>query len=516
MVQKLQLEHVTPSVSRLRSVVSQLLACMAPNLLLLDLGMAISFATIAVPDLLDATEGLSLNKSQASWFGSLSYLTQPFGAILSGPIVDYFGRKKATFMVNIPHLLAWILMYFASNVPMLFIANGLLGLGTGLMEAPINSYVGEITEPSIRGALCTVTQLFTALGVLVMYYLGTVMDWRQAALICICAPLASMLFILTVPETPVWLLSRGREKDALKSLCYLRGWTTAENVREEYDQLSVYSKKLQRCVICCKTEEDDTKDCEHYRMNFMRRFFLKFRYVMITKETLRPFTLIIMYFLFHSMTGFNPIRPNMVNVCSAFGMPYDGKHIVLMVGILTFVTSCLTVLLIKMLGKRKLAISAMFCAALSCMALSIYAKNNLPSTVFSYDVSTFPTELSYIPLVFFYCLTIFHGFGIPWVLLGEVFPFRSRAAAQGFAAAGNYLIMFVGSKTFLNFETNYALTGAFSLYAAFGFAGAIYLYFFLPETEGKTLQEIESYYSGKFRHFADDPFINIFKRFKRK
>ncbi|CAG9793502.1 unnamed protein product [Diatraea saccharalis] len=516
MVQKLQLDPVTPSKSRFKSVVSQLLACMAPNLLLLDLGMAISFATIAVPDLLNAPEGLSLNESQASWFGSISFLTQPVGALLSGPIVDYFGRKKATFMVNIPHLVAWITLYFAWNLPMLFIANGLMGMGTGLMEAPINSYVGEITEPSIRGALCTVTQFFTSIGVMLMYFLGTIVNWRKAALVSIAAPVASMLFILLVPETPVWLLSRGREKDALKSLCYLRGWTKPENVREEFDQLTVYSKKLQRCVICCKTEEDETKDCEHYKMNCIRRFLLKFRYVMLSKETLRPFTLVILYFLFSSMSGLTPIRPNMVNVCGAFGMADDGKHIVFVIGILTFATSGLTIILIKLLGKRKLAISAMFGSAIFCMALSIYAKKYLETSVFSYDTSTFPQEQSYLPLVLFYFVGIFNGLGIPWVLLGEVFPFRSRAAAQGFAAAGNYIIMFVGSKTFLNFETHFALAGAFGIYAAFAYAGTIYLYFFLPETEGKTLQEIEGYYSGKFRHFADDPVINLFKRFKKK
>lgn len=76
--------------------------------------------------------------------GSISFLTQPFGALFSGPLVDYFGRKKANFLVNIPHLVAWILMYFAWNLPSLFIANALLGLGTGIMEAPISSYVGEI------------------------------------------------------------------------------------------------------------------------------------------------------------------------------------------------------------------------------------------------------------------------------------------------------------------------------------------------------------------------------------
>lgn len=76
--------------------------------------------------------------------------------------------------------------------------------------------------------------------------------------------------------------------------------------------------------------------------------------------------------------------------------------------------------------------------------------------------------------------------------------------------------MFLGSKTFIDLETHFRLWGAFAVYAAFGFVGTVYLYFFMPETEGKSLQEIESYYNGKFRVFADDPVINSFKRFKKK
>lgn len=88
--------------------------------------------------------------------------------------------------------------------------------------------------------------------------------------------------------------------------------------------------------------------------------------------------------------------------------------------------------------------------------------------------------------------------------------------AQGIAAAGSYVIMFIGSKTFINLESSIELWGTFAFYSAMGFLGGIYLYFFLPETEGNSLEEIESYYNGKFRIFADDSFINFFKRFKKK
>ncbi|XP_038207397.1 facilitated trehalose transporter Tret1-like [Zerene cesonia] len=513
MVIKLQIDDKAPTVSRIRSIGAQAIATMSPNLLLLNLGMAISFATIALPDLLNAKEGLSLDETQASWFGSLSYLTQPAGALLSGPLVDFFGRKKGTFLVNLPLLFAWTLMYFAWNLPSLFIANGLLGFSTGIMEAPINSYVGEISEPSVRGAFCSITLLFTSLGVFAMYFLGTVVTWRYAALISIGIPVSSMLLVLLVPETPVWLLVQGKEKEALKALCYLRGWTKPQNVQEEFDQLSVYSKNLRKCIICV-TEQDKT--CQHDTMNPIKRTFLKFRYVMFCKETLRPLQLIVLYFMFYVMSGLTPVKPNMVNVCGAFGMPNDGKQIVMIVGAITCISSLCLVAAIKLLGKRKPALISMLSTAVACIGLSVYAKINLDEKVFSYDVTTFPKETSYTPLILFYLLAFFTGPGITWVLLGEVFPFRSRASAQGVAAASNYVFMFLGSKTFINLEMGVSLWGAFATYAAFGFVGTIYLYFFLPETEGKSLQEIETFYSGELRIFPDDPFFNFFKRLRRR
>lgn len=95
-----------------------------------------------------------------------------------------------------------------------------------------------------------------------------------------------------------------------------------------------------------------------------------------------------------------------------------------MVGLITLITSFLVVGMIKILGKRKLSIYAMLGVAICTMGLSMYAKNNLKGPIKSYDRTTFPKETSYVPLVLFYGMAVFTGLGIPWVLLGEVFPFR--------------------------------------------------------------------------------------------
>lgn len=75
----------------------------------------------------------------------MAYICQPIGSILSGVIVEKLGRKRAMIVVNFPHIVAWVMLYFAKNLETVFIANLLLGLGVGFMEAPVITYLGEIS-----------------------------------------------------------------------------------------------------------------------------------------------------------------------------------------------------------------------------------------------------------------------------------------------------------------------------------------------------------------------------------
>lgn len=137
-------------VSAFRRILPQILASSAKNFLLLDLGMSIAFPTIVIPALRglknrDADEFLYLTDVQASWFASIAFICQPLGSVLSGIVLEPLGRKKSMIFVNVPHIIAWMMLYFARSLYELFTAAILLGLGVGFMEAPIITYVGEIT-----------------------------------------------------------------------------------------------------------------------------------------------------------------------------------------------------------------------------------------------------------------------------------------------------------------------------------------------------------------------------------
>lgn len=128
-------EAVFEKVSNFRRFLPQVLATTVKNFLLLDIGMSVAFPAIIIPALTgisneyNKNEGLSLTPEQASWLGSIAFICQPVGSVLSGWITDPLGRKRAMFIVNVPHLIAWFLMYNATSTWQIFLANTLLGLG---------------------------------------------------------------------------------------------------------------------------------------------------------------------------------------------------------------------------------------------------------------------------------------------------------------------------------------------------------------------------------------------------
>lgn len=74
----------------------------------------------------------------------MAFISQPLGSVLSGWISEPIGRKKAMILFNIPHIMAWTMLVFATSFEMILISSLLMGLGVGLMEAPVITYVGEI------------------------------------------------------------------------------------------------------------------------------------------------------------------------------------------------------------------------------------------------------------------------------------------------------------------------------------------------------------------------------------
>ncbi|XP_075214661.1 facilitated trehalose transporter Tret1-like [Lycorma delicatula] len=557
-------------ISRYRRALPQVLASTAKNLILMDLGMTIAFPTIVIPALTNnkTGEGMYFDSSEASWFGSIAFICQPVGSILSGILLEPLGRKCSLLLVNFPHILGWLLFYFASTVRTIFIANIIMGLGVGFMEAPIITYVGEICEPRLRGILISYSSLFFSFGLVVITSLGNLTDWQTTALISTLVPIITVIAITQVPETPYWLLSRGRYSDAEKSLCWLRGWVKPHVIQQEFQEMVRYSalskfnknnvqnekenksavafsnpvslddekvsnqnngtetiKKDDSTINTSKTIEQEkisgeefvsvelpqradgitgndkmkdnannnkiknTKTEEHCdKMNFIEHCKDLTR-----PEMLKPLTLVIGFFFVINFAGVTAIRPYQIKVFQELGFPINAYRAIVVMSVNSFVATVLCMILVKFLGKRPLTLISLFINSAAIYTLSVYA------VLHDSGKEGNESEKNWFPFITYFILQFFFSFGVspvPWMLVSEVFPYRGRSQASGFAAGCSYILSFAATKTFLGFEAALSLSGVLFLYGTCSLIGLITMYIYMPETEGRSFEEIEDTYSS--------------------
>lgn len=431
---------ISPQRKKWRSYLSQILASTIKNFLLFDLGLAVAFPTIVIPalqykDPIVATNGTGLvldievdarvesfflTAEQITWFGSIAFICQPLGGVMSGWITEPFGRKKAMFLVNIPFVAAWIMMYSAGSTMQVLIADVLMGIGVGFMEAAVLTYVGEIAEPAIRGLLTSCASLSVTLGVFVTYFLGSVVYWRTAALICLSVPVVTAIAICFVPETPLWLLSQGRREDAIKSLQWLRGWTTEEAVAEEFNAIEQHHKATDICAACNRR---NVAVCEHSKSSFGNRVQELF-----TSATMKPFFIIVICSLFGHLSGVSSIRQYYVQIYETYDVPMNAKTATVLSGFVGLFGNIFLLLVLKKVGKRKICLISFLAMGACGVALGFYAINVFAPGQTSFANREIVREgKGLIPLIIFFAYSFLFNFGvnaIPWMLLSEIFPFK--------------------------------------------------------------------------------------------
>ncbi|KAJ9574449.1 hypothetical protein L9F63_008375 [Diploptera punctata] len=477
-----KMEEPVKAAGRFRTALPQVLASTAKNMILLDLGMTVAFPTIVIPALHNTADALSLNNEQTSWFGSIMFICQPVGSVLSGLLLEHLGRKNAMILVNIPHMLGWCMFYFANSVTMLYVSTVIMGLGVGFMEAPIITYVGEISQPELRGILTSYPSIksrgiFVQFGFILEYLMGTVSTWRTAAIASAVVPVITVIAITQVPETPIWLLSKGRVKEAEKALCWLRGWVPPSAVKKELDELIKYSENNKN------SKNSQNKDGRCGCLNKAR--------LIIEPQTLRPLFLVIMFFFFQHWSGMSAMRPYMVQVFDEFGVPVDAHWTTVITGVIGLIGNIVCMVGVPYWGKRPISLVSMAASSMCCNATG---RCCIMAPMLLFVVLVFMQSVGVMP--------------IPWMILSEVFPFRSRGLASGLAAAGSYVLAFIASKTFLNLKADLGLFGVFFLYGILAAIGYLVILFTFSETEGRSLEDIEEFYKKGMR--GKIPKTNIF------
>ncbi|XP_026688020.1 facilitated trehalose transporter Tret1-like [Diaphorina citri] len=189
---------------------------------------------------------LYLSTDQETWIASLSNLVTPIGCLLSGPILERYGRKFTLILVSVPCSIGWFLMAFEPTLTRIYIGRILTGLATGLASTPGSVYAAECTLSTLRGYLMSGSTVFISLGILVVNVLGLVFkdNWQIVAAIGGGVSLVvAFITLIFVPESPVWLVTNGYESRATKSLKTLRGTSRTQVIQKELSAMLANKRK---------------------------------------------------------------------------------------------------------------------------------------------------------------------------------------------------------------------------------------------------------------------------------
>ncbi|XP_030870210.2 solute carrier family 2, facilitated glucose transporter member 8 isoform X5 [Gorilla gorilla gorilla] len=450
------------------------LAAFAAALGPLSFGFALGYSSPAIPSLQRAAPPAPrLDDAAASWFGAVVTLGAAAGGVLGGWLVDRAGRKLSLLLCSVPFVAGFAVITAAQDVWMLLGGRLLTGLACGVASLVAPVYISEIAYPAVRGLLGSCVQLMVVVGILLAYLAGWVLEWRWLAVLGCVPPSLMLLLMCFMPETPRFLLTQHRRQEAMAALRFLwgseQGW------------------------------EDPPIGAEQsFHLALLRQ-----------PGIYKPFVIGVSLMAFQQLSGVNAVMFYAETIFEEAKFK-DSSLASVVVGVIQVLFTAVAALIMDRAGRRLLLVLSGVVMVFSTSAFGAYFKltqggpGNSSHVALSAPVSAQPVDAS-VGLAWLavgsMCLFIAGfavGWGpIPWLLMSEIFPLHVKGVATGICVLTNWLMAFLVTKEFSSLMEVLRPYGAFWLASAFCIFSVLFTLFCVPETKGKTLEQITAHFEGR-------------------
>merc|ERR1712088_205836 len=428
-----------------------------------------------------------------SWIAGIFGLGAIFGGFAAAALGSKFGRRKSLLFLTIPDILGWILIAAAQNLPMILIGRFLQGFASAGYSPSIWVYVAEIAQPQYRGMLSAITMPALATGTLLSYCLGSIIDWHFVAIIAATIPIILIPGLLLISNSPYWYLQQGEDKKALQAIEKFR--TADVNGLSELLAIadSLKTNELPPGVTSTSDNVQPKNGMERVKKT-LEKIFGK-------RKNRRPFFILNMLFLimrfsgsyvisFYAVEIFRKADPHHVNDA------YDSREYLsaIGVGVIKLIGSILFIPAIKYCTRKFLLCISSTTMAISLAILGLAMNSHDGSGLISAELP------NWLPLA---CVSLYMAVdplglsSIPFVYMAEFYSGELRSLLSGVTIGLSNLELFIVVKTFPMLSATYGDGMTFWIYSGFCLAAAIFTLLIIPETKGKSLEEIEEYFNYK-------------------
>lgn len=441
-------------------VLRQFLANFSVSIAVFIVGTALGWPSPVLYNILEHGEPMNMTHGEAGVMVSLLYLGNMLSPIPSGMLMDKIGRKMTLHVLSVVPLAAWFLVYFAKKPMMLYMARLLVGTWLGTVNTIVPTYVGEVSEPKVRGAFSTFFQLMTNVGVLFAYVIGPFVDYYTFAWILGVIPLIFAVSMFVIPESPYWLVKKGRHEKAAAALAWLRS-KPVEEVKKELSEIE-------------ETVTNDTRRGKSYRE------------LIATRGNRKALLMVEMLAITQRASGISALMAYLSTTLPIDG-PMEPNECVTFIGIVLFASVFFSTFLVDRSGRRPLLLTSSWGSAAFMLLAGLWFFLDEKTEVNVRGVAWVPF-FALIGYSFFFCI----GLGpLATTMQGEVFPTNIKGHASGITSIVLAFTSFVSNMWFFKMADTIGLFMNYLIFSVACVVAAIFVQFWVVETKGRTLNQIQ-------------------------
>ncbi|KAJ5947544.1 hypothetical protein N7466_000559 [Penicillium verhagenii] len=425
------------------------------------------------------------------------------GTLFNGYLADAAGRRATVCIAVAVFVVGVIVQACVENKNYIFGGRFVTGLGIGSLSMVVPLYNAELAPPEIRGSLVAIQQLSITFGIMVSFWLGYGTNFiggtgegqsSASYLIPICIQILPALvlaagMLLFMPQSPRHLMNKGREEECLATLARLRSCSQ--------DDLTVRVEFLEIKALHMFEKETSARKYPQWQDGSTKSNFMialtDYKSLITNKSLFKRLSVACLVMTFQQWNGINAINYYAPFIFEDMGFTGNSESLLAtgVVGVVEFLATIPAVLLVDKIGRKKILITG----AIGMAVCHFIVAGIIASYTGRWNENRAAGWVAVV-FVWIYVINFAYSWGpCAWIVVSEVFPLSMRAKGVSVGGSSNWLNNFavaISTSKFIS-KTSY---GAFIFFGLVTTIGALYVYFFVPETRGRTLEEMDEIFGA--------------------